>query len=254
MRRHTVLLITLALLLAAVSLAPRLSPTPADLYAIARVSAAGGAAQHLPAIYQAPSPTLTATPSPTSTFTPSPSPTVTPKPGALVWDPRLSQRGALLVPANVQPGEWYWRLVKGVWYAEHEPPFDGQHHIFVDTIDPPGIRRPGIRLLVTSLDGVTVLGDITTEAKPGDLYAANFPMYKAAPAYRVIPFTAPAGVLADGGPADAVTNLGLGTIEEPWRTSHTSYGFVWQWTQAPAPTATPWPTWPPATATPSATP
>jgi hypothetical protein len=190
----------------------------------------------LPNVFVAPSPTPTATPSPTQTPSPTLTPSVTPTPGPLTWDPRLDQRGAVLVPADVSPGEWYWRLIKAVWYAEHEPPFDGQHHIFADTLDPSGDRQPGVRIRVTCLDGATVYGDITTELKPGDLYAANFPMWVTAPAYRAGPFT--------GAPADAVTGLGMGTIEEPWRTSHTSYGFVWQWTVAvavPSPTASPAP-------------
>jgi hypothetical protein len=161
-----------------------------------------------------------------------------------IWDPRLTQRGATLIPATVQPGQGYWRLVKGAWYAEHEPPFDGQHHIFVDMLNSGGQRQTGVPIQITSLDGGDIFATLITEAKPGELYAANFPMYRLAPAYRAAP--------ADGNPADVVTGMGLGSIEQPNYSIHTSYGFVWQWIIAGAtPTATPSPT---ATETPTHTP
>lgn len=169
-------------------------------------------------------PTLTATPTltPTPTVTPSPSPSPTLPP--LSWDPRLTERHARIIPAQVVTGQGYWRLVKGVWYAENELPFAGQHHIFVDTLNPAGQRQPGVPVRVLSSDGSQLYSVFYTEAKPGDLYAGNFPMYAVAPAYRAVP--------ADGNPADAVTNLGLGSIQQPDYTIHTSYGFVWQWTVA----------------------
>jgi len=176
-------------------------------------------------------PAPTETPSPTPTATPTETPTPTPTPRVLEWDARLDQRGALLIHATVEPEQGYWRLVQGAWYAENEPPFAGQHHIFVDALATQGDRQTGVRLAVTSLDGTDLYGRLITESKPGEPYAANFPMYVVAPAYRVAP--------SDGNPADAVTGLGLGSIELPKWTVHTSYGFVWQWTVAPAATPTP---------------
>jgi hypothetical protein len=195
---------------------------------------------YLPFVAQPPPPTPTPTPSATPAATETPTPSVTPtptntrEPGALEWDPRLDQRGVKITPAVPTPGQGYWQLVKGVWYGPEEPPFQGQHHIFVDALRADGSRQPGVSFDVTNLDGSTVLGVMVTELKPGDLYAANFPMFQLAPAYRTLP--------ADGSPADAVTNLGLGSIEYPYYTYHTSYGFVWQWTVAPAATMTPTPT------------
>lgn len=157
------------------------------------------------------------------------------------WDARLDQRGTFIVPAEVQPGQGYWRLVKGVWYAEHEQPFDGQHHIYMDSLDAAGQRRPGVPIDITSMDGKTRFQTVVTELKPGDLYAGNFPMYSLAPAYRALP--------NDGNPADAVSGMGMGSIEYPYLAYHTSYGFVWQWTIAPEPPEPPSPT-----ATPEATP
>ena len=176
-------------------------------------------------------------------------------PGDRVWDPRLTQRGTTLIPATVQPGQGYWRLIKGVWYAENEPPFQGQHHIFVDMLDAAGLRQVGVPVQITSLDAGEIFATLITAAQPGKLYAADFPMFHVAPAYRAAP--------ADGNPADVVTGMGLGSIELPNWNIHTSYGFVWQWVVAPVTEATPTPTptpavtptpTPTATATPTATP
>lgn len=157
-----------------------------------------------------------------------------PREAEIEWDPRLTARGTVLIPAQPQPGQGYWRLVKGVWYAENEPPFEGQHHIFVDALDITGLRQTGVPIQVTSLDGLDVFATLTTETKPGELYAANFPMFVAAPAYRAAP--------ADGNPADAVSGMGLGSLELPRWNIHTSYGFVWRWVIASEVTPTPTPT------------
>jgi hypothetical protein len=141
----------------------------------------------------------------------------------------------VLIPAQVQPGQGYWRLVQGQWFDEGEPPFGGQHHIFLDALDQSGKRQVGVRMQMASLDLKDILGTVTTEAKTGESYAANFPMYIVAPAYRVEP--------ADGALADAVTGLGLGSIKVPDLPTLTSYGFTWQWTIAgqgqAIPTSTP---------------
>ncbi len=194
---------------------------------------------YLPIVFGPPSATASATP--TSTATPTPTATTSPIPGERIWDPRLDQRGAILIPAQVQPGQGYWRLVRGVWYAENEPPFAGQHHIFFDALNAVGQRQVGVPIQVTSLDGTEVFANLVTELRPGELYAANFPMYVVAPAYRAVP--------SDGNLADAVSGLGLGSIELPNWKIHTSYGFVWQWVIASPATATP-----SATASPSLTP
>ncbi|MCX6031180.1 MAG: PQQ-dependent sugar dehydrogenase [Chloroflexi bacterium] len=169
-----------------------------------------------------------------------PTPTPSPTP---YWDPRLTQRGAFLIPAQMMPGQGYWQLVWAVWYAENEPPFAGQHHILMDTLDSNGVRQTGVLFRVTTLDGLTELGTATTEAKPGEPYAANFPMWEVAPFYRTAP--------ADGAPADAVSGMGMGSIERPTWKIHTSYGLVWRWTVAPLPAPTPTET-PAPTATPTA--
>jgi hypothetical protein len=249
MRRHPLLLLALLVLVTCLIALPAGRASSSLRVELIPVSYL-----YLPAVFapEPPTPTPTETPTetptltptdgpsatPTPTMTPSPTPTASPThdPNQLDWDPRLTQRGVYITHAQVQPGEWYWRLVKGVWYAEHEQPFDGQHNIFVDTLNEDGERRAGVRVNVTSLDGGTVWQTIVTDPKPGSVYAADFPMYVVAPAYRAVP--------AEGVPADAVSGMGLGCIEKPWEATHTSYLFVWQWTEAEdtAPeTPAPWP-------------
>lgn len=144
-----------------------------------------------------------------------------------VWDPRLTERGAVLVTAQTTPGEGYWRLIEAQWFDPQEA--QGRHHILVDMLDASGNRATNHPLTVEWADGAAT---IVTEAKPGEAYAANYPMYALAPAYSVRPTT--------GAPADKITGMGLGTIDAPYLAHHTSYGLVWQWTIADnAPTATP---------------
>jgi len=191
--------------------------------------------------------TATNTPAPTATATVTATPTSRPAATRLaatatpttvplkerVWDARLTLRGAVLIPAQVQPGQGYWRLVQAQWFDVEDAPFAGKHHIFVDALDQAGNRQVGVPIRLASSDGKTVYGYAGTEAKPGEPYAASFPMSAIAPAYRVEP--------ADGAPADAVTGLGLGNIEFPNLAMLTSYGFTWQWTVQGAASAGPTP-------------
>ena len=137
----------------------------------------------------------------------------------LEWDPRLDERGAALVPAQVTSGQGYWRLVKAIWYNEIES--QGKHHIFIDMLDSSGQRQVGVPILILNGGSFT----ITTEAKPGEPYAANFAMFARAPAYSAHPNS--------GAPADQVTGMGLGDLEHPDWNIHTSYGLIWRWTIAP---------------------
>ncbi len=182
-------------------------------------------------------PTATATPSATPTATPTGTPTPAP-----TWDARLTQRGAVLVPAQPTPGEGYWRLVSGVWYDVGEGPNTIMGLIYVDALDAAGMRQTDVFIRIRNLAGVT-LQDLRTEAKPGELYAANFPMGLTAPAYSAQPLNAP---------ADAVYYMGLGSLDGSNRTAPTGYGLVWQWTIAGGASATPTPT-PTLTPTPSPT-
>ena len=163
------------------------------------------------------------------------SPTVAGVPQGIVWDSRLTERGASVIPAQVQPGQGYWRLVQGQWFDVNDPPLNGQHNIFLEALNQSGQRQIGVPMRLAAPDVRDIYGYIGTEAKNDEPYAASFPMYKIAPAYRVEP--------ADGAPADAVSDLGLGNIEHPDLAMLTSYGFTWQWTVAgqnvPVATSTP---------------
>ncbi len=151
------------------------------------------------------------------------------------WDPRLDQRGAVLIPAVVQPGQGYWRLVKAVWFNEEEG--GGRHHIFMDALNPAGQRVVDVPVRVYWPENEAT---VKTQAKPGEPYAGDFAMFVVAPAYNALP--------NDGNPADEVRGMGLGSVEQPFHTIHTSYGLTWRWTIAGGPTATATPT-----ATPTAT-
>jgi hypothetical protein len=191
-------------------------------------------------------PTATPTPDPTEE-TPTPTTVPTTTPPDREWDPRLDQRGAVLQEATVTPGQGYWKLVRGVWYDEVEA--GGRHHVFVDVRNADGNRIVNVPVRVYWESGHA---HIQTQAKPGELYAADFGMSVRAPAYGAFPDQ-------NDEPADKVWGMGLGSIEQPFHTIHTSYGLVWQWTIAPDPptaTATPTPeetTPTPTTPTPSPT-
>lgn len=135
------------------------------------------------------------------------------------WDARLTERGAHLVKAQVAPGVGYWRLIKARWYNEAEA--QGRHHIFVDLLDQAGQRLINVPILVRWTDGEARM---KTEQKAGEPYAADFAMFTVAPAYAAQP--------AGDAPTDRVEGMGLGSIEAPFHTIHTSYGLIWQWTVA----------------------
>lgn len=142
-----------------------------------------------------------------------PAPTSTPAP-SFVWDERLTQRGAYLLPAGAAQGAW--RLIRAHWLDEQES--GGRHHIYIETLDAAGQRQPGVPVRITWDGGEST---VTTEAKPGERFAANFPMFAVAPAYSASP--------VDG---DLVGGMGLGSIEQPAYAIHTSYELVWQWVPA----------------------
>ncbi len=202
------------------------SPTPLPTHTPVPPSATPTVAP--PSATFTPAPTATATTPPTATplppAPPRPAPTATAttalKP--IVWDTRLTARGAYVIPAQRQAGQGYWRLVRGQWFDVNDEPFAGKHHIFVDVLDAAGNRLVGAPVRLAATDVRTIYGYLGTEAKPGEPYAGSFVMSEIAPAYRVEP--------SDGAPAEAVAGLGLGTIEFPAMAMLTSYGLTWQWT------------------------
>jgi hypothetical protein len=133
------------------------------------------------------------------------------------WDPRLVQRGAGFILVDPAPEQGYWRLVTARWLDAVES--QGRHHIFVEILDKEGKRQTGVPIAITWNDGAFTL---VSEAKPGEPWAANFPMFALAPSYAAQP---------QGSPADIVTGMGLGSLEEPNLGHHTSYGLTWQWVE-----------------------
>ncbi|HEY65649.1 MAG TPA: cyclic nucleotide-binding domain-containing protein [Caldilineae bacterium] len=168
-------------------------------------------------------PTPTPTPIPTNTPTPRPTrprprPTPTPKPravaAAISWDSRLDLLGVGLRPANVAPGQPYWRLIEARWADERES--EGRHHIFVNVLDENGKRIIGQPIRVSWRDG-SVIGK--TEGKPPTEYSYNFQMYAAGNSYDVS---------VEGLPSDTVTGMGLGDIERRTWKIHTSFYLTFQ--------------------------
>ncbi len=146
---------------------------------------------------------------PTAIYLPiaaAPAPMPTP---ALDWDPRLDQRGAYLILAE----QGAWRLLRARWLDEQQSA--GRHHIYIDTLDAEGKRVTGVQVRILWAGGEAT---VVTEAKPGEPYAANFPMFAVAPAYSA----QPAG-------GDLVGGMGLGSIEQPAYAIHTSYELIWQY-------------------------
>lgn len=113
--------------------------------------------------------TIPATRAPMRTATPKPLPIAAPAP--LVWDPRLDKLGIQLIPALVNPGELYWRIVKAEFWDEKER--QGKHHIFVNVLDEKGTRLYGQSVIIEWPDERLVL---VTENKPDPEYSANFPL------------------------------------------------------------------------------
>ncbi len=178
-----------------------------------------------------PSPTPTDTPvppTPTPTNTPipptptprpiQPQPTPTPEPRAvaasIVWDSRLDQLGVGLRPADVAPGQLYWRLVEARWADEQQS--EGRHHIFVNVLDESGKRIIGQPIKVSWREG-SVTG--VTEDKPATEYSYNFQMYAAGNSYDLS---------VEGLPSDTVTGMGLGDIERRAWKIHTSFYLTFQ--------------------------
>jgi len=114
-----------------------------------------------------------------------------------VSDPRtpaLIAHGATYKPANVTRGQPYWRLVE----AQGPLQMGGRHHIYVDVLGEAGQRLTGVKVRFFWADDYTLT---TTEAKPGEPAATNFPMYAAGNAYGAR--------VDDNLPSDELFGMGL---------------------------------------------
>jgi hypothetical protein len=216
------------------------APSDAPVEAAAEQAAAPveGAAAAAPAGEQAtPTPwiivitntPLLPTPTPLPTNTPVP-PTATPQPKRVTsaaapvgptptpagkpqpprdLDPRLASLNVGVQPAGVRPGQSYWRLIAVRW--ENESQAGGGHSIFIDLLDEGGNKVIGHPVEIRWVGGGL---SVTTEQKPPNEYASNFPMYNTLGSYAVS---------VPGLPSDTVVGLGLGTAEQPAFKVHTNF-------------------------------
>lgn len=124
------------------------------------------------------------------------------------WDERLDDLEVSVVPAQVEPGQTYWKVIKAEFQDPHEG--GGRHHIFVEVLDENGERIIGQQIKIGWPDGSAI---ITSEDKPAPEYAANFPMYGDLGGYTAqIP-----------GRSDKVTGMGL-----PFGRMHVVYRIIFQ--------------------------
>jgi CRP-like cAMP-binding protein len=140
-------------------------------------------------------------------------PQVAPQP-ARDLDPRLGPLNVVIVPADVPPGQSYWRLVKAYWQDKEESGND--HTIYVEVLDENGSRIVGQPVEIRWQDGSL---PVLTEDKPPYEYPANFPMYGTLGSYSVS---------VGGLPSDTIQGLGMGTIDQPGFTIHTNFLLTFQ--------------------------
>ncbi len=140
-----------------------------------------------------------------------PAPVSTPVDESVEWDERLDDLHIEITPANVKPGQSYWKVIK----AEFQDPQEGggRHHIFIEVLDEAGKRMVGQEVEIFWVDDSA---SVFTEDKPTPEYAANFPMYSNLGGYNArMP-----------GLSDTVTGMGL-----PGGKQHVVYNLVFQRTQ-----------------------
>ncbi len=124
-------------------------------------------------------------------------------------DPRLGSLNVHLDQANVNPGQYYWRLIEARW--ENEAEAGGDHTVYVEVLDENGGRVVGQPVEIRWDSGSL---NVFTEDKPPPVYATNFPMYNCLGSYVVS---------VPGLPSDKLVGLGLGTADQPNFTIHTNF-------------------------------
>lgn len=120
--------------------------------------------------------------------------------------PETVQWGCVYTPANVAAGTLYWRLMSAKGPLE----WGGRHAIFVEVLDAEGRRAVGEQ--VVFWNGGEVIK--VAEAKPGEAYALDFPMFAANNAY---------GVRMSSRPSDTLFGMGLVPFEP-----HVAFQLVFQ--------------------------
>lgn len=102
-----------------------------------------------------------------------------------------------------------WKLV----HNEGPIEWGGRISVFVDVLDEQGKRLVGVPVTFKWKDGIQTK---LTEAKPGDDFAVDFPMYAAGDAYSVF--------VNDGTPSVVREHMGLGAVHPV----HVVYKLVFQ--------------------------
>jgi hypothetical protein len=137
--------------------------------------------------------------------------------------------GVRIVDAEVQPGEWYWHLVRVHHLTPHEN--RGGHNLFCDVLDEKGQRLYGARILVWWGDNEDQKATLTVDKPPNEIAGADAALWK----HQVMK----AKTL--GFPSDAVENVGSNHPDEPPEPPdtdpgntlfHHSFLAVWQKIQA----------------------
>jgi hypothetical protein len=131
----------------------------------------------------------------------------------LEWDYRVNllEPPIRLVPADVAPGEAYWRLVRLKWLKEFE---GGNTLLYITTLDEQGEHVWGQQVIVENGGHIVLY----TQPKPGEPYGANLPMNSTLNSYQAF--------VGGDLPSDRVTGLGLG--EWYGGLDHTSFILVFQ--------------------------
>jgi Peptidase family M23 len=133
------------------------------------------------------------------------------------WDPRLDQRGTQLgVVASNAPTEWHVRV--GRWYDKAQA--QGRINVFVSVLDEQGDLLPNVPVSFVNGGKETKLTEIKHDPWLGHDYSLDFAMYNTAPSYSL--------QIADEEPSDLLSGMGLGDLENPHHTIHTSYEFIFQ--------------------------
>jgi len=135
------------------------------------------------------------------------------------WDSRMSYKlepAVKLIPAEVQPGQTYWRLIRAYWQDPEEG--HDKYHIYVNVLNKDGV--PITQPIIIENGGKTT---VPAEPKPDVEYLINYPMSGTLGSYTCS--------VAGDIPSDRVAGLGLGFSKGG--KDHTSFYLTFQETVAP---------------------
>ena len=135
------------------------------------------------------------------------------------WDHRLSfklEPPVKLIPAEVESGQTYWRLIRAYWQTPEEG--HDKFHIFANVLNKDGVPIP--QPIIIENGGKTT---VPAEPKPDSEYLINYPMNGTLGSYTCS--------VAGDIPSDRIAGLGLGFTKGG--KDHTSFLLTFQETVAP---------------------